>query len=167
VSFDPDNVVVRISDTLTQIKPSDLDRAEPCPPGFDPAQRQNVRRGYFCSDGVVQREGIIIIRLAIIFFLAGTSVSFGQEGEQSALEKHGQALAERMCSECHSAGRSGRSPHAGAPPLREVGRRLDLDFLPERLRDGLMAGHPDMPTFRFTREDARAFVLYLRSIQTP
>jgi hypothetical protein len=77
MSFDPDNVVVRISDTLTQIKPSDLDRAEPCPPGFDPAQRQNVRRGYFCSD------------------------------------------------------------------------------------------HPDMPTFRFTREDARAFVLYLRSIQTP
>jgi hypothetical protein len=37
----------------------------------------------------------------------------------------------------------------------------------DRLREGLMSGHPDMPTFRFTREDARAFVLYLRSIQTP
>jgi len=24
-----------------------------------------------------------------------------------------------------------------------------------------------MPTFRFTREDARAFLLYLRSIQAP
>ena len=31
----------------------------------------------------------------------------------------------------------------------------------------LMVGHPDMPTFRFTREDARAFLLYLRSIQAP
>jgi len=35
------------------------------------------------------------------------------------------------------------------------------------LREGLMVGHPDMPTFRFTREDARGFVLYLRSIQAP
>ena len=30
-----------------------------------------------------------------------------------------------------------------------------------------LVGHPDMPTFRFTREDARGFVLYLRSIQAP
>ena len=37
----------------------------------------------------------------------------------------------------------------------------------DRLREGLMVGHPDMPTFRFTREDARGFVLYLRSIQAP
>jgi hypothetical protein len=35
------------------------------------------------------------------------------------------------------------------------------------LREGLMVGHPDMPTFRFKREDARGFVLYLRSIQAP
>jgi hypothetical protein len=35
------------------------------------------------------------------------------------------------------------------------------------LREGLMVGHPDMPTFRFGREDARAFVLYLRSVQAP
>jgi hypothetical protein len=26
-------------------------------------------------------------------------------------------------------------------------------------------GHPDMPTFRFTRADARALVSYLRSIE--
>ena len=30
-----------------------------------------------------------------------------------------------------------------------------------------MVGHPDMPAFRFSREEARAFVLYLRSIQAP
>jgi mono/diheme cytochrome c family protein len=108
----------------------------------------------------------MITRLAIIILLLRTSLSFSQENEQSALEKHGQDLAVQMCGECHSTGRSGSSPHIGAPPLREVGR-VDLDFLPERLRDGLMVGHPNMPTFRFTREDARAFVLYLRSIQTP
>jgi hypothetical protein len=35
------------------------------------------------------------------------------------------------------------------------------------LREGLMAGHRDMPMFRFSREDARDFVMYLRSIQAP
>jgi cytochrome c len=116
----------------------------------------------------ITRHGYLrIMRLAIIILLLGASLSFSQESAQSALEKRGQDLAVQMCGECHSTGRSGSSPHIGAPPLREVGRRLDVDFLPERLRDGLMVGHPDMPTFRFTREDARAFVLYLRSIQTP
>jgi hypothetical protein len=28
-----------------------------------------------------------------------------------------------------------------------------------------MVGHPDMPAFRFSRQDARVFVFYLRSIQ--
>jgi hypothetical protein len=55
----------------------------------------------------------------------------------------------------------------GAPPFRELGRRLDLDFFSDRLRDQLMVGHPDMSSFRFTHEDAGAFVFYLRSLQVP
>jgi len=109
----------------------------------------------------------MILRTAFALLLLGTSASFCQENEQSLLERQGQALAERMCSECHSTGKVGRSPHEAAPPLRELGRRVDLDLLPDQLRDSLMIGHPDMPTFRFTREDARAFAHYLRSIQTP
>ena len=42
---------------------------------------------------------------------------------------------------------------------------VDLDDFTHRLREGLTSGHPDMPTFRFTREDARALTAYLRSIQ--
>lgn len=49
----------------------------------------------------------------------------------------------------------------------QLDRRLDLDGFVDRLREGLMVGHPDMPAFRFSREEARAFVLYLRSIQAP
>jgi len=66
---------------------------------------------------------------------------------------------------CHR--QSGESPHAGAPAFRALDGRVDLDSFMERLREGLMVGHPDMPTFRFTREDARAFLVYLRSIQAP
>ena len=49
--------------------------------------------------------------------------------------------------------------------FRDLGNRVDLDDFTQQLREGLTSGHPDMPTFRFTREDARALTAYLRSIQ--
>ena len=65
----------------------------------------------------------------------------------------------------HAIGKTGASPHAPAPPFRDLGNRVDLfDDFTHRLREGLTSGHPDMPTFRFTREDARALTAYLRSI---
>jgi mono/diheme cytochrome c family protein len=103
--------------------------------------------------------------LAILLLLLATSPSLAEDGSPSPLEERGHTLAERMCSQCHAIGKSGESPHAGAPAFRAINRRVDLDSFMERLREGLMVGHPDMPTFRFTREDARAFLLYLRSIQ--
>ena len=99
----------------------------------------------------------MIIRFAVILLLFGVSAGLAEENEPSALEQQGRALAERMCSECHAIGARGQSPHAGAPAFRTL----------DRLREGLMVGHPDMPMFRFSREDARAFVLYLRSVQAP
>jgi len=107
----------------------------------------------------------MIVRLAILLLLLATSSSFAEDNSPSPLEERGRALAERMCSQCHAIGRSGESPHAGAPAFRALEGRVDLDSFTEQLREGLMVGHPDMPTFRFTREDARAFLLYLRSIQ--
>jgi hypothetical protein len=42
---------------------------------------------------------------------------------------------------------------------------VDFGGFIERLQDGLFVAHPDMPTFRFTRRDARAVTAYLSSIQ--
>jgi cytochrome c len=109
----------------------------------------------------------MIVRLAILLLLLATSSSFAEDMSPSPLEQRGRALAERMCSQCHAIGKSGESPHAGAPAFRALDRRVDLDPFMEQLREGLTVGHPDMPTFRFTREDARAFLLYVRSIQAP
>jgi mono/diheme cytochrome c family protein len=109
----------------------------------------------------------VILRYAIIFLLLATSAGFAEDGKPTPLEEHGRALAERMCSACHAIGRRGKSPHVGAPPLRALNRRVELDTFTDRLREGLMSDHPEMPTFRFTREDARALLLYLRSIQAP
>jgi mono/diheme cytochrome c family protein len=101
----------------------------------------------------------------VAVLLLGVSTALAEE--PSPAERQGRALAERMCSPCHAIGKSGQSPHVGAPAFRALDRRLELDTFMERLREGLMVGHPDMPAFRFTREDARSFVLYLRSIQAP
>jgi cytochrome c len=105
------------------------------------------------------------IALAIVTSLFGCIQGMAEEDGPSQLERQGVALAERMCAACHAIGKTGASPHAGAPAFRDLGNRVDLDEFPRRLREGVTSGHPDMPTFRFTREDARALTAYLRSIQ--
>jgi mono/diheme cytochrome c family protein len=102
---------------------------------------------------------VIVVNL----FASGPGVA--EEDAPSALERQGVALADRMCAPCHAIGKTGASPHAGAPAFRDLGNRVDLDEFPHRLREGVTSGHPDMPTFRFSREDARALTAYLRSIQ--
>lgn len=104
---------------------------------------------------------------AVKLLLLGLSTGFAEAGELSALELDGRALAEKMCSQCHAVGKSGLSPHSSAPAFRALDRRLDLDSFANRLREGVVVGHPDMPMFRFSREDARALVAYLRSIGAP
>ena len=85
----------------------------------------------------------------------------------SAAERRGHTLAVRLCSQCHAIGKSDTSPRVGAPPLRHFESRVNLDTFQQRLRQGLMSSHQDMPVFRFTREDAHAMIAYLRHIQGP
>ena len=101
----------------------------------------------------------------IVVLFAGACVV--QADDAQSPRKRGETLAKRMCADCHAVGRSDESPHMGAPPFRVLDRRLDIDAFMIRLREGLTSGHPDMPTFRFTREDAHDFSAYLRSIQAP
>jgi mono/diheme cytochrome c family protein len=103
---------------------------------------------------------IIRTNFALALLLAGLAPAAGQEREA-----RGEALLTEMCASCHAIGKTGASPNAAAPPFRIISRRMDLDDLYERLREGLSSGHRDMPTFRFTREDARAVRAYLRSIE--
>ncbi len=106
-----------------------------------------------------------MIRLAAISLLIGVAFCGPTcAAEMPPLAKRGAALAERMCGSCHAVGRAAQSPHLGAPPFRNLDRRLDVDSFMQRLREGVTSGHPDMPTFRFTRQDARAFIAYLRAI---
>lgn len=96
--------------------------------------------------------------------LASVAFAHAEEADQSL--QRGEAIASEICAPCHAIGAAGQSPHSSAPPFRRLSDRLDLDDLAERLREGIIAGHPDMPTVRFSRQDARALVAYLRSIQS-
>ena len=83
------------------------------------------------------------------------------------LEKRGEASAQRLCASCHAIRATGDSPHPAAPAFRTLGDQMDLSEFARRLRRGLLAGHEDMPMFRFKRDDADAMAAYIRSVQGP
>jgi cytochrome c len=103
----------------------------------------------------------LIAIAALLSCWAGTSLS----QEPDKLVEQGKLLAMTLCAECHAVGTTDVSPRAQAPAFRALDRRVNLDTFFQRLREGVTSSHPDMPTFRFSREDARAFIAYLRSIQ--
>jgi mono/diheme cytochrome c family protein len=105
--------------------------------------------------------------LAATLALLGLAVLARDAMALSALERQGRKLAVRLCAQCHAIGKSGASPRVGTPPLRHLDQRVNLDTFGSRLRQGLMSSHQDMPIFRFTREDSRAMIAYLRTIQGP
>ena len=78
---------------------------------------------------------------------------------------HGQSLVAEFCARCHAVGVKGESPYPLAPPFRTLGRIVDLDELPRALERGITSTHPDMPAIKFTQEEARAVLAYLRAIQ--
>lgn len=79
--------------------------------------------------------------------------------------KRGEALLQRDCARCHAVGRTGDSPHKGAPAFRTLEQRYPVESLEESLAEGIMSGHPDMPEFTYDADDVGAIIAYLKSIQ--
>lgn len=88
----------------------------------------------------------------------------GAAAQDSPVDR-GRSVVSRLCSQCHAIGAADRSPHPTAPAFRRLEPRVDLDELGQRLRDGILAGHPEMPVFVLKANEASAVVTYLRSIQ--
>jgi mono/diheme cytochrome c family protein len=99
--------------------------------------------------------------LAMMLFAASALPSSSAETS----EQRGEGIAKGLCSRCHAIGRSGNSPHSAAPRFRDLDHRTNLSKLSQRIREGLLSGHEDMPMVRFDRDDAEAMVAYIRSIQ--
>jgi len=77
----------------------------------------------------------------------------------------GRNLAERHCAACHAIGRTGASPNDAAPPFRLFSSRWPIESLAEALAEGIVTGHPDMPTFTFSAGEIDDFLGWLDSVQ--
>jgi cytochrome c len=84
---------------------------------------------------------------------------------QSSNTERGETLVKRHCGGCHATGRTGVSREPAAPPLRELHRRYEPEMLAEALAEGILSGHPAMPSFRFGPNDVGSIILYLNAIQ--
>ena len=104
----------------------------------------------------------IMMRSVSLFFVLPFLIATAQAQDPAA---HGQALVAEFCGGCHAVGVKGKSKHPDAPPFRTLGRTVDLDEFPRVLERGISGGHPDMPEFKFSHDDALAVRAYLRLIQ--
>ena len=50
----------------------------------------------------------------------------------------GAVFARERCASCHAIGRTGDSPNAGAPPLRQISQRYPVEQLQEAFAEGLV-----------------------------
>ena len=107
----------------------------------------------------LRRHGGAFLAAAAFALVSGSAV----QAQDPA--RHGRALLAENCARCHAIDKTGKSPLAGAPPFRTLGRSFDLDQFPRLLERGISSGHPDMPEFKFGADDARAVRAYLRTIQ--
>jgi hypothetical protein len=99
-----------------------------------PGRRRLVCGGSKCDpSGALKAEPVALFidlsrrllnRFAIVALLLGTSAVFAEQVAPSPMEQKGRALAQRLCVHCHAIGRRDKSPHAAAPPFRELGRLI-------------------------------------------
>lgn len=76
----------------------------------------------------------------------------------------GRQIAEQECAQCHAIERTGRSPNAEAPPLRNVLAVNDAESLAYRFIEAMRVGHDEMPLFDFDVKAADALIAYIATI---
>lgn len=106
---------------------------------------------------------------AVLAALATVMALFPVQRAAGAVEADvaaGRALAKARCSACHAVGPEGASPLAKAPHFRELGKHYPLDDLAEALAEGIVAGHPDMPSTPWEPEEIDRLIAYLKIIQS-
>jgi len=107
----------------------------------------------------------IVFTVVAAALLSATIVQSARAAADPAQLKRGEELLQRDCSRCHAVGRTGESPHKGAPAFRNLSKRYPIQSLEEALAEGIVSGHPDMPEFSFDAADVGAIIAYLKSIQ--
>jgi cytochrome c len=83
----------------------------------------------------------------------------------SPAAQRGLVIVRTNCSRCHAIGKVGDSPLPIAPVFRALHERYPVEDLQEPLAEGIVAGHPTMPEFRFDPGQVGDIIAYLKSLE--
>lgn len=84
-------------------------------------------------------------------------------GAEPLLQK-GREIAQANCAKCHNITHAGDSPFRPAPPFRVIARMYKASDIEEALVEGIVVGHPAMPEFTMSGEDAVALSAFIDSL---
>lgn len=101
--------------------------------------------------------------LAVLLLLSGVTVG-GPAWSKESLIQSGRTIAEANCARCHSIESTGASPFTPAPPFRIIARLYKASDIEEALVEGIVVGHPAMPEFHMTSEEAAALAAFIDSL---
>jgi cytochrome c len=110
--------------------------------------------------------GIIFAMRQIFVFSTVLSLLLfpvGACANESVIQK-GRAFAEANCARCHNLQNTGDSPFAAAPPFRIIAKHYRSSDLEEAFVEGIVVGHPAMPEFEMTGEQAAALAAFIDSL---
>jgi cytochrome c len=82
--------------------------------------------------------------------------------QPSPAARRGMMFVRIHCAQCHAIDRVSPSPHASAPPFRELRLRYPVSDLQRPLATGI---HPDMPIFRLEAHQVEDIMEYLKMFE--
>jgi cytochrome c len=98
---------------------------------------------------------------AIAFCLIGQSAL----PQQSPQAQRGLTIVRTHCEQCHAIDKVSDSSLAIAPPFRTLHSKYPIESLERPLTEGIIAGHPTMPQFRFERDQVVDIIAYLKTLE--
>ena len=110
-------------------------------------------------------------RIALLLVLASSVLerpaAFAETPANIVTKGHitkGRALLTDKCARCHSIERQGASPLPAAPAFRDLHKKYPIATIAEALAEGIVTGHPDMPSTPFVQDDIDAIIGYIESL---
>jgi cytochrome c len=105
-----------------------------------------------------------MLEKSALFGLSLLATTACQALADPSLIETGRLIAEANCQRCHSITPTGDSPFVEAPPFRVIAKIYKASDLEEALVEGIVVGHPAMPEFQMTAEEAAAITSYIDSL---
>src|SRR5947208_6294149 len=105
----------------------------------------------------------MLMKFVAIVIAVLSTLSSAASAAESMVEQ-GRVLVQANCSRCHNIEKAGDSPFAPAPPFRVISRMYKATDIEEALVEGIVVGHPAMPEFEMTGEQAAALAAFIDSL---